>query len=110
MSSQLTYALNHLVYDDKLIKRYQMLSTEYARAYLYNQDTITVFIPDNRYIVGFTEISCIVSSEIRPDYIVHNAWQKVTEEARKECQRREIPILTYVQFRELLLRMTTTAE
>ena len=101
MSTQLIYTLEHLR-GDGIISKFQCLTGEYARIYLPDGQTYTVFIANNRYLIGIVEIQEALTMDVPPDYIVYSMWHQVTEAARDACQEKNISLLNYFQFRNAL--------
>lgn len=99
---RLLYTLTNLKREG--ISRFDMINHTKATAYLVNKVSITVYMAKD-YIVGETAIVEAVSDEPYPDYIVYNEWDQVTDLAKEEAQRLNIPLLGYTEFRREIQRL-----
>lgn len=87
--------------EDGLVKRFDMLQTQKAKVHLQNNQTVIAYMSDD-YVIGITSIRESVQSDLQPDYIVYNDWDKVTEQAEEEARNLGIPLVKYGRFRYIL--------
>lgn len=87
--------------DDGIVLNFDMIDRQKARVNLVNGKSIVVFMADD-YIVGITAVREAIATEPRPDYIVYNHWNKITDNAEAEAKRIGIPLVSYGKFRGIL--------
>jgi len=84
-----------------LMLRFDMNGEDKGVITLLNREYVNVFM-STEYIVGITEIREAFLREPYPDYIIYNAWDKVTDSAREEAKRNHVPVVSFSQFRYML--------
>lgn len=83
------------------VKRFDMIESQRAKVHLQNGKSLVVYMSDD-YVLGVASIREAVQNDPRPDYIVYNDWDKVTENAEEEARRLGIPFVKYGRFRHVL--------
>lgn len=93
-------ALQHTLFGLKekgLITWFDWVTGNKATITLLNKRKLIIYMADE-YIVGVTDIRECFSGEPIPDYILYNAWDKVTDEAFREAKRQKVPMVSYSRF------------
>jgi len=87
--------------EDGAIKRFDMIEDQKARVYFQNNKSLVIYMSGD-YILGITSIREAIQDEPRPDYIVYNDWDRVTENAEEEARKIRIPVVKYGRFRHII--------
>lgn len=102
--SELSHSLRYL-YRDGYIARYNMESSTVAKVFLHNQNSLFVYIADDRYVITLADIMSAANHNPSIDYIIRNAWQEPTSAAYEECKRLNIVMVNYREFQKILQRL-----
>lgn len=87
--------------DCGLVGSFEMNGQERAYVHLSSGESITVYM-SKEYIIGISTIQEAMQGEPKPDYIIYNIWDRVTDSAAQEAKKLKVPLVGFGEFRRIL--------